>query len=115
VSGCRGRSIHSPCAWIATAAFALAACAGPAPRQTLGLRVSNELGRPIAELRKKPCGDIELAFTTIDASRIEPGAVREIQLPRSCIDIVAFDERGRIVGEQRNLKMMPGSSWVLRR
>ena len=100
---------------IAVIVLALSGCATPEPRSTLTLRVSNELGRTISELRRKPCGDLELSFVAIEESRIESGAAREIQLPRSCVDIVAFDERGRIVGEQRNLKMMPGSSWVLRR
>lgn len=91
------------------------ACAKPAPDPTLPLRVSNELGRTISELRKKPCGDLEMAFVPIEKSRIRSGEVRAIDLPRTCVDVVAFDARGRIVGEQRNLKMMPSASWVLRK
>jgi hypothetical protein len=91
------------------------ACLAPQPRRTLGLSVSNQLGRSIAEIRRKPCGDLELAFKPIDASRVPSGETRGFLLPPTCVDLIAYDERGRLVGEQRGLRMVPGASWVLRR
>ncbi len=91
------------------------ACAHAAPPPRLVLDVTNELGRAISEIRQKSCGDLDLAFVIVPDSRIAAGQTRGIELPRTCVDIVAFDARGRVVGEQRALKMLPGASWVLRR
>ncbi len=91
------------------------ACTSPTARPEILLRVSNELGRDIAEIRKKPCRDLDLAYVPIPGSNLSPGEVRAIALPESCIDLIAYDSRGRIVGEQRGLEMLPGATWVLRR
>jgi hypothetical protein len=90
-------------------------CAGPRPATVLVLHVSNELGRPIAEIRRKACDETEAQFTPVEASRIEPGRTLGVELPPTCVDVVAVDGRGRIVGEQRELEMLPGATWVLRR
>ena len=91
------------------------ACAQPEPSRVLVIDITNELGRTVSEIRQKPCGDLELAFVAIEDSRLAPGETQGIILPPTCIDLVAFDARGRIVGEQRGLTMMPGARWVLRR
>ena len=91
------------------------ACVSPPPARQLELRVSNELGRDIAEIRKKPCDDLEFAYVAIDGSNLAPGERRNIILPATCVDLVAYDAYGRIVGEQRGLEMLPGATWVLRR
>jgi hypothetical protein len=95
---------------------AAVACATPsAPPRLLVLQISNDLGRSIAEIHKKPCGDLDMAFTPIERSRFAPGEKRGLVLPSICIDLIAYDSRGRIVGEQRGLEMLPDASWVLRR
>jgi hypothetical protein len=92
------------------------ACAQPPPpARTLVLSVSNELGRTINEIQRKACEDPDTAFVPIEESRLAAGETRGFVLPPSCVDLVAFDARGRIVGEQRGLTMLPGASWVLRR
>jgi hypothetical protein len=91
------------------------ACAGPPTPRALVLDITNDLGRTVLEIRRKPCGDLELAFVSIKDSRLAPGQTHGIVLPPTCVDLVAFDVRGRIVGEQRGLKMLPGARWVLRR
>ncbi len=91
------------------------ACGTPVPKRAFVLSVSNELGRTITEIRKKSCGDLELAFVPIEDSRLGPGETRGVVLPPTCVDLVAFDSRGRIVGEQRGLTMRPGARWMLRR
>jgi hypothetical protein len=94
---------------------AMVACASPPPTRTLVLQVTNEQGRTIAEIHSKSCDDLELAFSPIEASRLEPGEKRGFVLPPTCVDLVAYDSRGRIVGEQRGLRMLPDATWVLRR
>ncbi len=87
------------------------ACGTPVPI----LSVSNDFGRTLTEIRKKSCGDIELAFVPIEDSRLGPGETRGVVLPLTHADLVAYDSRGRIVGEQRGLTLRPGARWVLRR
>jgi hypothetical protein len=94
---------------------AMVACAAPPSTRTLVLQVTNELGRTIAEIHRKSCDDLELAFSPLEASRLEPGEKRGFVLPPTCVDLVAYDSRGRIVGEQRGLRMLPDATWVLRR
>jgi len=94
---------------------AAVACAASPPARLLVLQVSNELGRSIAEIHKKSCGDLDLAFSPIEGSAFAPGETRGLILPPTCIDLIAYDLRGRIVGEQRGLTMLPDASWVLRR
>ena len=94
---------------------AMVACASPPPPRLLVFQVSNELGRAIGEIHMKPCGDLELAFVPIEGSDMAPGESRGLLLPPTCVDLVAYDLRGRVVGEQRGLRMLPDASWVLRR
>lgn len=91
------------------------ACASPGPRPVLVLHVTNDLGRSIREIRTKACEAPEGDFAAVDESRIDPGRTLGVELPPSCVDVVAVDGRGRIVGEQRALEMLPGATWVLRR
>lgn len=89
------------------------ACSTPKPPRRLVLQVTNQLGRDIAEIQKSKCGDSN--SVVLEDSRIPAGQRRGFELPPTCVDLVAYDARGRIVGEQRNLKMLPGATWVLQR
>ena len=91
------------------------ACSSLAPARPLVFHVSNELGRPIGAIHQKPCGDLELAFSPIEDSDLAPGESRGFLLPSTCVDLIAYDLRGHIVGEQRGLVMLPDATWVLRR
>lgn len=91
----------------------LIGCAKPPPAETLVLEVSNRLGRSIAEIHKKPCGDMDLSYSPIAGSRVGTGEQRGLVLPATCVDLVAYDSRGRVVGEQHGLTMRLGARWVL--
>jgi hypothetical protein len=94
---------------------ALAACTTTPAERVLVLHISNELGRSIAKIHQKSCGDLEMSFEPIERSHFAPGEERGLVLPPTCVDLVAYDSRGRIVGEQRGLEMLPNARWVLRR
>ena len=79
------------------------------------LSVSNELGRSIIEIGRKECDDLELALVPIGDSKLAAGETRGFELPPTRVDLAAIDGRGRLVGEQRGLRMLPGARWVLRR
>ena len=100
---------------LATLVASWACAQSPPPARTLVLNVTNELGRTINEIERKACDDPDTAFAPIEESRLAAGETRGFVLPPTCVDLVAFDARGRIVGEQRGLTMLPGASWVLRR
>ena len=90
-------------------------CATRRSNEALVLVVSNELGRTIAEIWRKDCTQPKSEFTEIKDSKLHPGEVGRFELPPTCVDLAAYDERGRLVGEQRDLRMLPGARWVLRR
>jgi hypothetical protein len=90
------------------------ACATAAPR-VLVLHVTNELGRTIEEIRMKGCDEPESSLETIDDSKLAPGLSRRFEMPPTCVDLVAYDARGRVVGEQRELTMISSATWVLKR
>lgn len=108
-------SLSAPVGLILLVVGVAVACAAPPTPRALVLDITNDLGRTVLEIRRKPCGDLELAFVPIKDSRLAAGQTHGIVLPPTCVDLVAFDVRGRIVGEQRGLKMLPGARWVLRR
>ncbi len=95
------------------AAIALAACANP-PTPPLVLTVKNASDERIEAIYMKPCGADDLAFQELPGTRLKPDHRVEVELPPHCIDLVAYEERGRLVGEQRGLRMLPGSSWIIR-
>lgn len=100
---------------VAAGLVGMAGCARPpAPRTPLVLSVANHLGRTIAEIRRKDCSEAESSLAALAESRIASGETRRFELPPSCVDLIAIDERGRVVGEQRGLRMLPGATWVLR-
>ena len=115
IGAAASRARRAPWTILLAALLGMASCASPPPPRTLVLRVSNQLGRPVAEIRSKSCEEGEYAMEPLEDSRLGPGDTKGFVLPPSCVDLVAYDERGRIVGEQRELRMLPGASWVLRR
>lgn len=106
ISCLRFEIVHFSCSWLILLVLGAAtACGTPTTTRLLVFSVTNEFGRTVTEIRKQPCGDLEFAFVPIEDSRLgveETGGV-------------AFDSRGRIVGEQRGLRMLSGARWVLRR
>ena len=101
---------------LASILIAFISCAGPpSPPSQLVLFVSNELGRSVAEIHKKACDDLDLSFEPIEGSRLAAGERRGLVLPSTCVDLIAYDSRGHIVGEQRGLEMLPDAKWVLRK
>jgi hypothetical protein len=73
------------------------------------------LDRSISEIHKKSCGDLELSFEPIADWHLPAGEKRGLTLPSTCIDLIAYDSRGHIVGEQRGLEMLPDATWQLRK
>jgi hypothetical protein len=112
---CRSRKQSRARCWVALAMAAGFACASPPPPRTLVLSVSNQLGRPIAEIWQKDCDEADSGLVELENSTLQPGEERGFVLPPTCVDVLAFDERGRLVGQQRELHMLPGARWVLRR
>ncbi|MEZ4216173.1 MAG: hypothetical protein R3E88_06825 [Myxococcota bacterium] len=98
-----------------SAAVLVAACAAPAPERAPVLTIHNALARTVREVRVKPCEADDAAFRPLADVALRAGETRRVELPSTCIDLVAVDDRDRVVGEQRGLVMLPGATWTLRR
>lgn len=92
-----------------------AACASAPPERPLVLVVTNGLGRPIEAIERKGCDEPESAFVVIEGSRLGAGESGRFVMPEGCLDLVAHDARGRLVGRQSGLYMRHGTRWALRR
>ena len=93
--------------------FALG-CATPVQAPPL-LVVKNGLDRPVESIQHKRCSAQDASFAPLDASRMHAGQTRRFPLLHHCVDLVALDDRGRVVGEQRGLPTANGVRWTLRR
>lgn len=89
-----------------------AACASPPPAP-LSVRVHNRSGADVASISMKDCAGDEASFAPLPASELDPGRTVTIDLPDTCVDLVARDRRGRVVAEQRGLRALPGTTWTL--
>jgi hypothetical protein len=92
----------------------LLACASAPPPPPLTMRISNWSAAPVASIGYKPCGAPDSALNPVASSWIDVGESFDLVLPAECIDVLAFDAEGRVVGEQVRLKMLPGTTWALR-
>ena len=90
------------------------ACATPAAAPPV-LVVQNALGRSVETIQQKGCNAPELEFASLDDSKVRAGQTRRFALSQPCVDLVALDARGRIVGDQRGLRTRNGARWTLRR
>lgn len=86
----------------------------PEPSEAV-LTVHNRLARAIFVIERKDCEQDDSAFAPIEDTRMRPGETRRVALPEGCVDLLARDTRGRVVGRQDDLRILPGASWVLRR
>lgn len=95
--------------------LATSGCASAPPPRPLVLVVTNALGRSIEAVEVKDCDASPETFSALADSRFEHGEVRRFVLPPTCVDLVAYDARGRVVGRQSGLTMRHGAEWTLRR
>ena len=89
-------------------------CATPVQAPPL-LVVKNALGRPVESIQHKRCAAQDPSFAPLEDSRLNAGQTGRFALLDDCVDLVALDDRGRIVGEQRGLSTQNGVRWTLRR
>lgn len=95
-------------------ASGLLGCASKPPAPIV-LEIENRLGRGIARIERKDCGQSEDTFRAIEDSALHPTESRGFTLPPSCVDLRALDARGRVVGQQYALRLVHGARWVLTR
>ncbi|MFK7898946.1 MAG: hypothetical protein AB8G23_24160 [Myxococcota bacterium] len=94
--------------------WTVSGCASPPPSR-LVLTISNQSGRGITAVHQKDCEAGELELEPREDSEIRSGQTRRFVMPPSCVDLVAYDARGRVVGEQRAMTVIQGARWELRR
>ncbi len=74
--------------------------------------IANQSRVAIQSVQSRPCGFG--SFEVIPGTEIAVKGWVEINVPRSCVDLKAVDVRGRVAGEQRGLRMVPGARWTIR-
>ena len=77
ISCLRFEIVHFSCSWLILLVLgAVMACGTPTTTRLPVFSVTNELGRAITGIRKKPCGDLEFAFVPIEDLRLGVGPAR---------------------------------------
>ena len=96
--------------WPGLAAILVAACASPPPASVI--EVVNHSRHSIASVVQTPCGGGDPQELLRD--EIERGDSRRVSVTERCVDLMAVDSRGRIVGQQRELEVLSDATWTIR-
>ena len=88
------------------------ACASP-PLPPVTVRVMNHSRVEIEGIRMKDCEADESTLTPVAGTELAVGSSTVIEVPSSCIDLVAFDRSGKIAAQQRDLHALPGTIWTI--
>ena len=88
------------------------ACASPPAPVTV--RVMNHSHNEIESIQMKACASDESALAPLPDTELDADSSMVIEVPSSCIDLVALDRGGEILGQQRDLRALPGTIWSIR-
>lgn len=103
------------CGAVLVSSIWMASCRSAPQANATVLTVANRLNRTILAIERKDCEQGEAAFAPIEDTRMRPGESLRLALPSTCLDLLARDTRGNVVGRQDDLRLLPGASWVLSR
>jgi hypothetical protein len=78
------------------------------------MSITNASHVEIHAVRHKPCGTRDSELIDVPIEEIEPGQTVRVYLPDECIDLVVLDEKGRVAGRQRDLRMISDATWTIR-
>ncbi len=93
-------------------AILASACSSQRPQRVAPLmHVTNASNTAIQSIRYEACDTPGSGYIPIDHRPLERGETVSFPLVPGCVNLKAFDVRGRIVGEQRSLRMIPGTTW----
>lgn len=98
---------------VGLASFALfaMACTNTVPTPSV-MYIVNESGRRIAKLDYVPCGSEGTGRLEVNIGQgISVGQTKAVPILAGCVHLRALDAEARVIGEQRDLRMIPGTKW----
>jgi len=101
-------------AWIALLAITIGiGCGGSSTRRPSDLIfIVNNTKTPIQSIRYERCDTPGSGQVPIPADRpFKPGEELRVKIIEGCVNLIAVDIEGDVVGRQRELRMKPGMVW----
>jgi hypothetical protein len=78
------------------------------------LTVTNSSRHLVETIRFRQCADPPTDYTDIPNTTLRIGHSVDIEVHDPCIDVLAVDENGRVLGQQDRLRIPPKATWLIR-
>ena len=78
------------------------------------LTVTNKSRHLVETVRFRQCADHATDYTDIPNTTLRIGQSVVIDVHDSCIDVLAVDEKGHVLGRQDRLRIPPKATWLIR-
>ena len=78
------------------------------------LTVTNESHHLVQAIRFRRCAEAPTDYTDIPNTTLRIGHSVDIEVHDPCIDVLAVDENGRVLGQQDRLRIPPKATWLIR-
>ena len=92
---------------------AASACA-TAETERRELTITNNSRHLVRAIRFRECTDNPPDYTDIPNTTLRIGHSVVIAVHDPCIDVLAVDENGRVLGKQDRLRIPPKATWLIR-
>jgi hypothetical protein len=78
------------------------------------LLVENRSRHLVQAIKYRRCDDSESGYSAIPNTTLRAGHRVAIDVDQPCIDVLAVDERDRVLGKQDRLRIPPKATWLIR-
>ena len=101
------------CGWL-TAVVATACACATVETEKPQLTITNNSRHLVQTIRFRQCGDTPTDYTDIPGTTVRIGHSLVIDVHDPCIDVLAVDENGAVLGKQDRLRIPPKATWLIR-
>ena len=84
------------------------------PVEIKQLIVTNKSPHDITSIKLKLCDESDDQYVAISKISIAINTHIAIDISESCVDVIAVNAKGDIIGSQKRLRIPPKVSWVIR-
>ena len=85
----------------------------PIPKNPIQLRVHNDSDKFVDTINAKPCGGTTKDYKT-QLTGLKPGQKIMLEIYQQCVDLVALDGFGSVLGELKYLRLNSNITWNIR-
>jgi hypothetical protein len=78
------------------------------------LIVTNHSRHLVQAIRLRQCADQSTDYTDVPNSTLRSGHSVVIEVHDPCIDVLAVDKSGHVLGKQDRLRIPPKATWLIR-